>query len=261
MPGAVHERRSHVDVLQSQLERAGQNIQPLAPEVRAPATAKQGAAHDAPTVEKGGKLSVALGVLKHRAPHTIAEAASKQHGALGLLGRAALPLLQVHTAIEFGHMITGKPELTADEQQRYRNTYGLAIAKLGEGALPRGYLESISSSPHADARLADAMLAQMHRKMQTQLKTPEHAEVGMRVLQQVARQSTGEGVEWAAAFGLRNEQDLKALLGKDRSFAARFSEDLAFQNGVKSMVWLAKTRPQEWESHRQLAEHRGAGVR
>jgi hypothetical protein len=75
---------------------------------------------------------------------------------------------------------------------------------------------------------------------------------GLVNFQKQIEQSAFQGMEFAAAYGLRAPKDLDALLARDASFRDRFQNDLAFQEGVRAMVWLGQNNSTEFEARLAL---------
>lgn len=150
--------------------------------------------------------------------------------------------------------ISGPPSMNESDKARVRELFSQATALMAQGTLPKDYVQArVVDESAARGRLHDAL-----ESLRVRLKSPEKAETAMLQFKKEAEQSAFSGMEFAAAYRLHSPAALDGLLAKDASFRERFQGDLAFQEGVRAMVWLGQHRPAEFESRSALYASRVA---
>jgi len=189
----------------------------------------------------------------HGAAHKAAHSASLVVRGLGKAAGGAMTAYLVHAAYQ---AISGPPEPGIDAMARARQFYSAATLRMAEGVLPRDFIEARRQQllPGSGPEVADGLLSEMNRRLTTELRSPEKAQHAMTQLQATARRAAVEGMEYAVAFGLKSDEELRTRLAKDASLRARHGEDLAFREGVNSVVWLAQHDPAEFEDRKHLFE-------
>jgi len=192
-------------------------------------------------------------VVAHGVAHKAAHSASLVARGLGKGVGGAMTAYLVHAAYK---AISGPPEPGIDAVARARQVYSAATLRMAEGVLPGDFIEARRQQllPGARADVADGLLSEMNRRLAVELRSPEKAQQAMTQLQATARRAAVEGMEYAVAFELKSDEQLRTLLARDASLRARYSEDLAFREGVNSVVWLAQHNPAEFEDRRHLFE-------
>lgn len=193
----------------------------------------------------------------HGAAHGVAHKAAHSASLVARgLGKAAGGVMTAHLVHSAYLAISGPPEPGIDAVARARQVYSAATLRMAEGVLPRDFIEARRQQllPGARPDVADGLLSEMNRRLTTELRSPEKAQQAMTQLQATARRAAVEGMEYAVAFELKSDEQLRTLLARDASLRARYGEDLAFREGVNSVVWLAQHNPAEFEDRRHLFE-------
>jgi hypothetical protein len=192
------------------------------------------------------KLKEARGPAKHALEHGVVHKLThgKSEVARGFGLKVAGPLVTLSLMYDAFKTISGPPTMNETQKAHVREQFSQATALMARHALPREYVQArVTDEAAATARLGDAK-----EHLGVRLGSAEKADAAMVNFQKQIEQSVFQGMEFAAAYGLRAPKDLDALLARDASFRDRFQNDLAFQEGVRAMVWLGQNKPAEFEA-------------
>lgn len=207
----------------------------------------------------GGVMKAAKHVAEHKAAHNIGHNAGAIASAVGkkaaglapvalTLSKAAPGAAMLALMKDAFSVISGPPSMNETGKARVREHFAQATALMAQSALPRAYVQArVVDEAAARGRLSDAL-----ENLQVRLKSPEKAEAAMVQFKKEAEQSAFQGMEFAAAYQLRSPAGLDGLLAKDPSFRDRFDNDLAFQEGVRAMVWVGQNNPKDFEARSAL---------
>lgn len=132
-----------------------------------------------------------------------------------------------------------------------RDGFSQATLRLAnDGVFPPGYIPDRAKHLQAGNKVADEISLAGEKKLGAE---------EFRGLKAAVSQSAREGQAAAVNYDVRSEKQLEELKKRDEAFAGRFNDDIAFREGVLSMVWLAQNRPADFDMRRQLQTSSQAG--
>ncbi|MCS6899771.1 MAG: hypothetical protein RMJ98_19500 [Myxococcales bacterium] len=197
---------------------------------------------------------VAMHVGKHALAHKLARSTNATFRVIG--SRVLGPVAVLWLMYDVFKLISGPPSMSDNQKARVREQFSQATVLMARDALPREYVQArVTHEAAAMARLQDAM-----DLLRIRLGSAEEADTAMVMFQKQVEQFAFQGMEFAAAYDLRSPKALDALLARDASFRDRFQSDLAFQEGVRAMVWLGQNQPAEFEARLSLFASQKATV-